>query len=178
MLNTLRTLNRYVAMLVGLLFLACAGLVMVDVILRRLGSSLGGTDEISGYVMAIGTAWGMSYALLELAHVRIDFLRTYATQALRAWIDLFALFLLSVVVSLIAFQSWPVLRTTLKNGSTANTPLETPLMLVQIPWFAGWIWFALMAWLLFIVSTWLTLKGEFLRVEKAIGVFAEHESLK
>lgn len=178
MLNFLRTLNRYVAMAVGLLFLVCAGIVLVDVILRRLGASLGGTDEISGYVMAIGTAWGMAFALLELAHVRIDFLRTYATQAIRAWLDLLALFSLSVVVTLVAFQSWPVLRTTLKNGSTANTPLETPLMLVQIPWFAGWVWFALMAWLLFMVSTWMTVKGEFLETEKAIGVFAEHESLK
>jgi len=70
-LFALRKLNRFVAICVGLMYLAGAGLVLVDIILRRIGTSLGGTDEISGYVMAIGTAWGMAFAMLELTHVRI-----------------------------------------------------------------------------------------------------------
>ena len=75
LLSTLRSLNRWVALLIGVMLLICAGVVLADILFRRLGSSFGGTDEISGYVMAIATSWGMGYTLLELGHVRIDLLR-------------------------------------------------------------------------------------------------------
>lgn len=178
MLNGLRSLNRFVAVGVGLLFLACAALVLGDIIMRRLGTSLGGTDEISGYVMAIGTAWGMAFALLELSHVRIDFLRSRAAARGRALLDLLSMLVMAGTVSIIAVQCWPVVATTLKNSSTANTPLETPLAWVQIPWFMGWAWFALMAWLTFIAAGMLIWNGRFEESEKAIGVFPEFEPLE
>ncbi|EFL89255.1 TRAP transporter small permease subunit [Ahrensia sp. R2A130] len=171
----LRSLNRGVAIITGVMFLACAALVLVDIVLRRLGNSLGGTDEISGYVMAIGTAWGMAYALLELSHVRIDFLRSNTSTKWKAVFDLVSMFTLASTVSIIAVQCWQVVAATLKNNSHANTPLETPLALVQVPWFAGWIWFAIMAWLTFIAAMALVAKGEFQKAESFTGVFPEVE---
>lgn len=172
-LSILRKLNRAVAIGVGLLFFACAGLVLVDIVLRRFGSSLGGTDEISGYVMAICTAWGMAYTMLELAHVRIDFIRALAPTKVRALFDVVAMFAMAMTVLVIALYCWPVVETTLKNGSRANTPLETPLILVQLPWFIGWAWYALMAWLVFVVSLLMIVRGEFAASEKTIGVFTQ-----
>ena len=122
----------------GILLLGCAAVVVLDIVLRQLGRSLGGTDEISGYVMAVVTSWGMGYTLLELGHVRIDLLRSRAGAKGRAMFDLFAMLMLAGTITLIAFRSWPVLARSLANGSRANTPLETPLALVQTPWFAGW----------------------------------------
>jgi len=174
-LQQLRKLNRFVAIVVGVIFLLCAGLVLVDIALRRLGTSLGGTDEISGYVMAIGTAWGMSFALLELSHVRIDFLRSNVSPKWRAFLDLISMFALASTVSIIAVQSWPVVATTLKNGSHANTPLETPLALVQVPWFSGWVWFAVMSWLTLMAGAVLISKNQFEKSETFIGVFPEVE---
>lgn len=176
-LSGLRKVNRLVAICVGIMFFLCAGLVLVDIALRRLGTSLGGTDEISGYVMAIGTAWGMTFALLELSHVRIDFLRSLAATKGRAITDLVSMFILASTVSIIAVQCWPVVETTLRNGSRANTPLETPLALVQVPWFAGWVWFAIMSWLIFAAALVLLAKGEFEKTESVVGVFPEHETL-
>lgn len=171
----LRRLNRAVAIAVGVLFLTCSALVLVDIVLRRLGNSLGGTDEISGYVMAIGTAWGMAFALLELSHVRIDFLRSNTSTKWKAAFDLVSMFTLASTVSIIAVQCWPVVAATLRNNSHANTPLETPLALVQVPWFAGWVWFAVMAWLTFVAAMALILKGEFETAESFTGVFPEVE---
>ncbi len=173
----LRKINRLVAIGVGMMFLSCAALVLLDIVLRRLGSSLGGTDEISGYVMAIGTAWGMAFALLELSHVRIDFLRNLTMPRWRAMFDLFSMLVLAGTVSVIAFQCWPVVAATLKNGSRANTPLETPLALVQLPWMLGWAWFAVMAWLTFVAAANLVWRGEFDASERVIGVFPEHEAI-
>lgn len=171
----LRKANRITAIAVGIMFFFCACLVLLDILLRRVGSSLGGTDEIAGYVMAIGVSWGMAFALVELAHVRIDFLRSLLRSRIRVGMDLFSMFSLAATVSIIAVQCWPVLATTLKNGSRANTPLETPLALVQIPWMLGWVWFALSAWLTLMASFLLLARGEFDKVENTIGVFPEVE---
>src|SRR6056297_2122802 len=108
-LNSLKRLNRGVAILVGIMLLTCAAVVLADIVLRQVGSSLGGTDEISGYAMAIATSWGMGYALMELGHVRIDLLRSRAGTRGRVLFDLFSMLVLSGTVSLIAVKCWPVL---------------------------------------------------------------------
>ncbi len=177
-LDLLRRLNRGVAILSGIVLLICAGFVLLDIVMRQLGSSLGGTDEISGYVMAIVTSWGMGYALLELAHVRIDIIRSRVGQVGRSIFDLFAMLVLTGAISLIAFKCWPVLERSLANGSRANTPLETPLALVQTPWFIGWVWFAIVSWLTFLAALGLVLKGEFGQSEAAIGAFGEEEQFQ
>ncbi len=74
---------------VGIMLLGCAAFVLLDIVLRQLGSSLGGTDEISGYVMAIATSWGMAYTLLELGHIRIDLVRSRGTTLIKALFDIF-----------------------------------------------------------------------------------------
>ncbi|MDA8747205.1 TRAP transporter small permease [Litoreibacter sp.] len=178
LLSTLRTINRGVALLTGIMLLACAAFVLLDIVFRQLGSSFGGTDEISGYVMAIATSWGMAYTMLELGHVRIDLLRARCASFGRCLFDLFSMVVLSGTVVLIAFKCWPVLERSIKNGSTANTPLETPLALVQGPWFAGWLWFAIMACLTTFAALKLILRGDFDQSEQAIGAFAEVETLQ
>jgi TRAP-type C4-dicarboxylate transport system permease small subunit len=174
-LDILRRVNRVIALLVGAGLLACAGIVMVDIGLRRVGGSLGGTDDISGYVMAIATSWGMAYALLELGHVRIDILRSQLQGRLRGVLDLVALLALAGTVSLIALQSWPVLARSIANDSRSNSALETPLALVQGPWFAGWIWFALTAWITFLCALWMVLMRDTDAAEAAIGMTSEAE---
>ncbi|MEM9813686.1 MAG: TRAP transporter small permease [Pseudomonadota bacterium] len=174
-ITALRRLNRGVAVLVGLGLLGCAAFVLVDIVLRQLGGSFGGTDEISGYVMAIATAWGMAFTLLELGHVRIDLLRARFPGRARAFLDLFSLLVLATVVTLIAWRCWPVLATSLKNGSTANTPLETPLAWVQTPWLLGWVWFALMAWVTLFAAGVMVLRGQFDESARAIGASSEVE---
>lgn len=175
-LDGLRKWNRWIAILTGAILLVCAGIVLLDIVLRRMGSSLGGTDEISGYVMAIATSWGMGFTLLELGHVRIDILRGRAGQIGRAVFDLFAMSVLAGTVTLIAVKCLPVLSRSLANSSRANTPLETPLAWVQLPWLAGWIWFALVAWATLVAALILVLKGRFQHAEAAIGAFGEEET--
>jgi TRAP-type C4-dicarboxylate transport system permease small subunit len=177
-LASLRRINGVLAILIGIALLACAGVVLADILLRRVGSSLGGTDEISGYVMAIATSWGMAYALSELAHVRIDFLRVRGGPRLRAAFDLFSMAVMAATVTLVAVRAWPVLSRSLANGSRANTPLETPLALVQLPWLAGWIWFAIAVWATLLAALVLVLRGDFDRSEAAIGAFGEAEQAR
>ncbi|TDL79645.1 TRAP transporter small permease [Palleronia sediminis] len=175
-LSLLRRINAWLAILVGIGLLGCAAFVLADILLRQVGASFGGTDEISGYVMAIATSWGMAYTMLELGHVRIDLLRSRLASRGRVMMDLLAQAVLAICVTVIAWQCWPVLANSLANGSTANTPLETPLAWVQGPWFAGWAWFAAMAWATLVAAAVMTLQGRLGAAEAAIGAFGEQEA--
>lgn len=178
LLATLHRINRGVALMIGAVLLICAGVVLLDIVLRQVGTSFGGTDEISGYVMAIVTSWGMAFTMLELGHVRIDLLRTRVKQtAGRVLFDLASLLILAATVTIIAYWCWPVVAGSLRNGSTANTVLETPLALVQIPWFAGWVWFALMAWAALLCAIVMAAQGNFAKAEAAIGTFGEKDAV-
>lgn len=174
-LNFLRQLNRIIAILVGVGLLACAAFILIDIILRQTGEGLGGTDEISGYAMAIATSWGMAYCLLELGHVRIDLIRTRLAQKGRVMMDLFSLTVLAGVAVLIATRCWPVLERSMRLDSAANTPLATPLALVQGPWFAGWVWFAFIACATLLCTLAMVAQGKWSETEAAIGVYGEAE---
>ena len=57
----------------GALVLLAAVLIGIDVLMRKFfDRSIGGADELAGYALAIGTAWGLRAALLDRAHIRID----------------------------------------------------------------------------------------------------------
>lgn len=141
-INGLRRINAAVALIVGAVLALTVIFILVDITMRQLGGSLGGSDEISGYVMAITASWGLSYALLELAHVRIDLLRLRLRPLGRSVLDMLSIAALAATTSLVAFQAWPVLGKSLQSHSLANTPLATPLWIPQMIWFSGWVWFA------------------------------------
>ena len=176
MLGWMRRVNRWLALAVGAGLLLCAGAVLLDIVLRQVAHSFGGTDEVSGYVMAIATSWGMAYALSELGHVRIDLIRSRGGPVIRSLFDLFALAVLAATVTLIAVKCWPVLERSLANSSRANTPLETPLAMVQAPWMAGWVWFAVASWVTLLAAALLVMRGDHASVDRAIGIVSEAEA--
>src|SRR5215216_7238890 len=80
----------------GALVLLAALLIGVDVLMRKfLAQSIGGADELAGYSLAIGTAWGLGAALVDRAHIRIDSLYVLLPQKLRLLLDVAALVLLT-----------------------------------------------------------------------------------
>jgi TRAP-type C4-dicarboxylate transport system permease small subunit len=178
MMHRLRVINKGVALVVGFGLLLCAAFVLTDIIMRQIGTSLGGTEEIAGYAMALATSWGMSFTLLELGHVRIDLLRTRFQTFGKAMFDVFSMIVMSGVIVTIAIKAWPVLERSIVNGSRANTPLETPLVWVQMPWFAGWVWFAVMSTLTTLAALSLLLKRRHADTEQFVGAFAEQETLQ
>lgn len=178
LIQTLRRINKGVALAVGFGLLVCAAFVLTDIIMRQIGTSLGGTEEIAGYAMALATSWGMSYTLLELGHVRIDLLRTRFHSFGKAVFDVFSMIVMSGVIIMIALKAWPVMARSWDMGSRANTPLETPLIWIQLPWFAGWVWFAVMSTLTTLAALSLLLKRRHAETEQIVGAFAEQETLQ
>ncbi|MEO1090232.1 MAG: TRAP transporter small permease [Pseudomonadota bacterium] len=163
-------LNLLIARLLGIALLVMGAVIIVEIVLRRtVGSPLGGSDEISGYVMAAVTTWGFAFALSERAHVRIDLVQRRLPPAARAWLDVFAMAVMAAVAGLVTGYGWRVLEKTLDRGSRANTPLETPLWIPESIWFAGWVWFTTAATLLLIAALLDAVRGRYAEVETIAG---------
>jgi TRAP-type C4-dicarboxylate transport system permease small subunit len=127
----------------GVLLLA-AIIITIDVTTRKLFQvSLGGSDELAGYALAITTSWGMSLALLRRANIRIDALYARLPKPLTAWLDLLALVLMGVFMSFVTWFATEMWLNSIEMRSTANTPLQTPLMIPQGLWVAGFMLFLL-----------------------------------
>lgn len=172
--HALGRINRIIALILGLSLLLTVAFILTDVLLRKSGwGSLGGSDEISGYVMAALASWGLACALIERAHVRIDFIRQKLARPGQAVMDIFAMIVTNAVVLLIAYHCWPVLQKTLERGSRANTPLETPLWIPQGIWFAGWLWFALTATALTLIGIAYLRAGRPDEFDAAVGLGSE-----
>lgn len=173
LVQTLSRINGYIALAAGIMLLIAVVAILADVAMRAFGHPLGGTDEMSGYVMAIATAWGASYALTERAHVRIELIRNKFVPAGRAWMDLLALAALAVTAVVIGWRGWGVLASTLANDSRANTALATPLAWPQTLWFAGWLWFAVSALILLFSVMAFMIKRDWSSVDDAAGFKGE-----
>ncbi len=168
--HLLRRFNEVLAVLAGALLLLSVSVTLFDIIARQIGRSLGGTDELSGYAMAIATSWGMSYTLTSLSHVRIDLLRTRCNSLWRSMLDLIAILALAGTATVVAYRVWPVLDKSISNGSTANTTLETPLWIPQSLWMAGWLWFAVSALFMLCLVITLLVTRDFDEVHQNAGI--------
>ncbi|MEP0071215.1 MAG: TRAP transporter small permease subunit [Marinomonas sp.] len=172
-IDLLKRINNGVAIAAGLVLLACVLLILIDILLREFGISFGGSEEISGYVMASVSSWGVCYALTEKAHVRIDVIRNKGKEAARSIFDLVALAATSYVAVFAAYHVIPVVEKTLKRNSLANTSLETPLIIPQAIWMAGWIWFAVTSCVLLVCALVLVIKQKHSQVNDMIGTETE-----
>jgi TRAP-type C4-dicarboxylate transport system permease small subunit len=126
----------------GVLMLAAAVLVSVDVIVRKLANvTLGGADELSGYALAIGSTWSFGFVLLNRGNVRIDALYQVLPRPLAALCDLLAVLALGLFGSVVAWHGAGVVAQSWASNSHSNSALGVPLVVPQALWWLGWAWF-------------------------------------
>src|ERR1700742_1598126 len=76
----------------GALLMIASIVVCIDITTRYLFSwTVGGADELSGYALAISSAWGLSAAVLTRSHIRIDTIYVRVGAKARAVLDLLSL---------------------------------------------------------------------------------------
>lgn len=139
-----KTLNRWVALICGVVLMITVALILSEVLGRRIAVfRIGGADEIAGYVMAGIATWGFSYALVERAHVRIDLVHAKLPAPGRALFDVIAMASVLCVALLVSYYAYDVLAKSVARGSRSNTPMSIQLWIPQVIWFGGWAWMAL-----------------------------------
>ena len=123
----------------GALVLLAAILIGIDVLMRKfLARSIGGADELAGYSLAIGTAWGLGAALARprpyphrLA-LRAVSRRSCASRSISPALVLFVAFF-----ALIAWHGLGVVSQSWTSGSRSQSALETPTVIPQVLWIVG-----------------------------------------
>jgi len=123
----------------GALLLIAALVICVDITLRYLFSlTVGGADDLSGYALAISSAWGFSAALLSRSHIRIDTVYVrIRSRAGRAALDFLSLIAFGAFASLLTWHGWGVLSQSWVSDSHSQSAIEMPLIVPQGLWFAG-----------------------------------------
>ncbi len=163
-------ISRVGAIIGGAMLLIASLVICVDITLRyTISKTLGGADELSGYALAISSAWGFSAALLTRSHIRIDTLYVLVRTRVRAALDLLSLVTFASFIALITWHAWGVVRQSWDSGSRSLSELETPVIIPQALWFAGLVFFVLVALLLLARSLHAVLTGDLPKLFELIG---------
>lgn len=158
------------AWLGGGLIIAASLLVGVEVVIRKAFSlSIGGADELSGYALAISTAWALAFTLLERAHIRIDSLYVHLPVRLRALLDIAGVALLTAFFGLVTWYGYGVFSTSWALDAHSLSPLGTPLVVPQLIWVAGLVMFLAIALLLLIRAIGALITGDLATLQRLVG---------
>lgn len=168
----------------GMLFTA-AIIVTAEVLLRKgVGALVGtsfmfsGSDEISGYLFAVGTSLSLAHVLITKGHVRIDVLYAQFSPKARAIMDLIALVVLAVFVGAMLERAIDVASTSYVEQIRSNTQLRILLAWSQIPWAFGIGLFFVAILLAIFRSIAAMLSGNFAAVNAIAGVSTTEEEIQ
>ena len=177
--KTTARVSRFFAWVGGGLLLFAAILVSAEVISRKLFTIVySGSDEIAGYLFAIGTTLSLAHVLVTRGHVRIDALYMHLAPRVRVSLDVLSLVVLGVVAVAMLDRSFDLTFSNYLEWNRSNTPLRTPLSLPQIPWLFGWALF-LFSILVALARTLLALRrGDFLTASQTAGVASQDEEIE
>lgn len=160
------------------MMLFAAFMVSADVLARRLfGLTMGGSDEISGYLFAIATSLAFPYALLTRSNVRIDAAYTLLRPRARAALDLFAILCMTLFSALVTWRAVLAVGETWNSGARAITPLQTPLIIPQGLWLVGWIAMSLCALLVLWGVAAALLRCDLRRASELAGAMTQEEEI-
>ncbi|MEX0606295.1 MAG: TRAP transporter small permease [Marinobacter sp.] len=154
----------------GVLILLTVVLVTFEVLSRHfVGRSAVHATEITGYIMAISASWSFAYTLMCKAHIRIDALYLNFPMKVRGVLDLLALLAMALFCVLVVGAVFDVTLHSFSGGSTANTPLGTPLWIPQVLWLIGLTWFSFAVCLLSLRVLFGVLSGDTEGIQKRAG---------
>ena len=176
--RALTWLARYAVWIGGAGIIASAVMVTVEVIIRKVFQlSLGGADEVSGYLFAIGTVWALPFALLRRANVRIDALYALLPRGVRVVLDIVAIALLTVFVAVVFWHAWKLFLGSVESWTRSITPLQTPQAIPQGFWIAGLALFLVTALVLLLSALVALIRGDLAGVNQLIGARTHHEEV-
>ncbi len=126
----------------GTLLLASAFIVTIDVVLRKFwGVTFGGADLLTGFALAIGSAWAFAFAFLSRAHIRIDTFYVHMPTRLRLAADFAGVVLMIGFFGMVLWYATGVVEQSIALGSRSMSTLQIPLAIPQVIWVAGLVFF-------------------------------------
>src|SRR4051812_14558359 len=163
----------------GALVLLAAVLIGIDVLLRKFFErSIGGADELAGYSLAIGTAWGLGVTLLDRAHIRIVSLYVLFPQKMRLALETESMGLFMGFFRLFLWPGLGVVSQSWTSGSGSQSALETPTIIPQVLWIAGLAAFVVVGVVLLLHAFRVGLSGDLRGMATLISTRSAEEEVE
>ena len=179
LLSLCQRVSRVFAWAGGALLLCSAALISMDVVVRSLFKvTVFESFELSTYAFAISTAFGLSYALLSRAHIRIEVVYNLLSARIRAVLDVFAYAVLAMTACVLLYWCGMTVLANAESGARSNSALSLPLVVPQGLWLAGLAWFALLAVLSAASGLWTLLRHGSGPTTKLLGVASLQEEIE
>jgi TRAP-type C4-dicarboxylate transport system permease small subunit len=175
------TLSRWSARIGGLAVLVMAFVIGIDVLSRKLFSHSvlsGGAGEISGYVLAIATAWAASVTLLHRGHIRIDILQSIFPRSTWVYFDLLAMFVFGLASAVLAWVGVSTCLESIERNAHSITPLAVPMAIPQGLWAAGLVFLFMTSVHLFTRALWRVVRGDPMGAVNLIGTRTAEDDLR
>jgi len=117
----------------GLLFLLYSIYVALEVIGRYfLGVFTGITDEIGGYVLALGGSIGLAYTLKVHGHVRIDVIFSFVSARTRVWLDAVAMLTMALFAFVVTDHLSDMMLQSYDMQATGHSLIQMPQWIIQM----------------------------------------------
>ena len=163
-------ISRVGAVVGGAMLMIAAIVICIDIAMRyTLSWTVGGADELSGYALAIASAWGFSAALLTRSHIRIDTVYVRMKARVRAALDLLSLAVFAFFFALVTWHAFGVLEQSYTSDSHSMSAIQMPLIVPQGLWVLGLIFFVAVSLLLLVRGLHAFVTGDFYGLFALIG---------
>ena len=170
--------SQILAWVAGTLLVLASSYVSLDVLARKIFNySFNGADELAGYSLAISLTFGLSYALFQRAHIRIDLVAAKMPFRIRAALDIVAMAAFASFIAAVAYYAALKFGDTYTHSSRSVTPLQTPLVIPQGLWLFGLL-FCLFCAICLIISACMKLaKKDYEGFEALVGLKSIDEEI-
>ncbi|OED45890.1 hypothetical protein AB838_22075 [Rhodobacteraceae bacterium (ex Bugula neritina AB1)] len=170
-LEQLKRISRIGAWFGGGLILLSSLITFVDVLLRETATiSIGSTDEMSGFALAMSTGWAMSWCLFERGHIRIDTVYTFFPPRLQLVLDFVGLLLLLIFFSFVAWYSGLKMVEAFQADARTVSKLSLPIFFPVAVWLSGIVFFLICMVATLLSAARCALIGDIAKAHKITGV--------
>lgn len=179
-LEQLRRISRVGAWFGGGLILLSSLITFIDVILREtIVVSIGSTDEMSGFALAMSTGWAMSWCLFERGHIRIDTVYAVFAPRIQLILDFLGLLLMFFFFCFVAWYSGLKMVEAFQSDTRTISKLALPVFIPVAVWVSGIVFFLICMVTTLLLAAKSTLSGDIATARKIIGVkeILEEESV-
>ncbi len=174
-----RQLAHRMSQVAGLMVLAMAVIVFIDVVLRQVFlAPIGGISEIAGYGLAIVVTWGLSDAFLHRRHIRIDVIYFLMPTGIRVVLDIVTLLVMLLVMIYLGRATVDMTLMAIEFGSLSSQPLYLPLAPIQGMWAAGVVVFVIVMLIVTVLVARELARGNIAGVQELLAPPSTSESIE
>lgn len=159
-----------------LVLLGISFLLGIEVLIRKLFNiTLGGADEIAGYMFAFLAGLAFTVTALDKANIRIDILYNFFPRNLKIVVDLLSQVALLIFVVPFTWQAAAMAISSFERGSRSTTALAVPLAIPQGLWATALIIFVVVLVLMLLVSIAALVRGDIQKFNRLASPVSEIE---